>query len=181
MKRKTFISLLKKELSRRNDIEVEEVVFYYDELIQDAIDAGEDESTFIESLGEIKEIVRRIEDDETFIVEVKAHNQNVLKKTIHVSTKIFVYFFLGVFGFVIAVAGISIFASGVALIGSAVIKIVTLSDLDVFGYFAYLAISVIGVSFILFSIALIRWHFTSFRESLLALLRKTNNFLSKRG
>ena len=181
MNRKTFISLLKKELNRRNDLDIEEVVFYYDELIQDAVDAGEDEALFIENLGSIKDIVHRLEDDDAFIVKVKEHNQNALRKTIHLSTKVIVYFLLGIVGLLIALTGISVLVSGFAIIVMAFAKVVFVGGLDVYGYLAYVGIALIGLSLVIFSIALIQWHFTGFRSSLLALLRKTKNVIGKRG
>jgi uncharacterized membrane protein len=181
MKRKEFLNQLKRELSKRRDIELEEVIFYYDELIQDAIDSGENEEIFIINLGSIKDIVRRLEDDESFMTEVKITNKNAIEKTIGLSVKIIAYFFIGLIGFIIAVTGFSVFVSGVAIVFAIIVRLIYIQDIDTYGYLANLGLVMIGISLSLASVALVKWHFTGFKPALLSMFRKTNRLLNRRG
>lgn len=183
MKRKQFLSLLKRELNKRRDIEAEEIIFYYDELIQDAIDNGEDEEVFIINLGDVKDIIRRIEDDEEFVKEVKVSNHNVLNNAISLTVKIIGYIIIGSISFGIAIAGISIFASGLGVAAGALFRMLTVdrNSIDLYGYLAVLGIALVGISLITFSVALVKWHFSRFNAALFSIIRKTNKLLGHRG
>lgn len=181
MKRKEFLTLLKNELRKRRDIEMEEVIFYYDELIQDAVDNGENEEVFIINLGSVKDIIRRLEDDESFIAEVKVNNRNVVEKTFSFSVKIIAYFFVGLISFVVSIAAISIFFSGASIVFAIIVRLLYVNDIDAYGYLANFGMIMIGVSLSLFSIALINWHFTRFNAQLISMYRKTKNMFGRRG
>lgn len=57
MKKKEFINSLRFQIRRFEASEKEEILRYYNELIDDRLDAGESEETIISSLGSPKEIV----------------------------------------------------------------------------------------------------------------------------
>lgn len=60
MNKKPFLNSLKKELKFYKKINSEEIIYYYDEMIQDAIDEGEDEVNFIKNLGSNETIITNI-------------------------------------------------------------------------------------------------------------------------
>lgn len=181
MRRKEFLRLLKDELRKRRDIEIEEVIFYYDELIQDAVDNGENEEVFIINLGSIKEIVKRITEDEEFLVEVKTSNEKVIKNVLGLSVKIIGYFLMAVISFTIAVTGISIFISGLSIIFAIIVRVFYVEQIDLYGYLANVGLILIGASLSIFSVALIKWHFNRLKPALMSLFRKTNNIIKRRG
>lgn len=181
MKRKEFLYSLKNELKKHRDIEAEELIFYYDELIQDAVDNGENEEVFIINLGPIKDIIRRLEDDESFIQEVKSTNRNVVEKTLGISVKIIAYLFVGLISFVISIAAISIFISGISIVVAIIVRLIYLGHIDVYGYIAHIGLVMIGFSLALFSVGLIKWHFTRFNAELISMYRKTRNLLKRKG
>ncbi|MGD9761377.1 MAG: DUF1700 domain-containing protein, partial [Candidatus Izemoplasmatales bacterium] len=78
MKRKEFLNELKQELKFYTKIDSEEIIYYYDEMIQDAIDEGKNEENFINSLGSLNDIVKGIVGDDQFIKEIKHSNNNSL-------------------------------------------------------------------------------------------------------
>lgn len=180
MKRREFLRKLKVELRKRRDIEIEEVLFYYDEMIQDAVDNGEKEEIFIANLGSISDIRRRIVDEEEFILKVKKQNvigENALSKTV----KIFGYIVVGFINFIAAIASISVFSSGVFIIGLALFRIVTNTPIDIYGYFAILGMALVGLSLIILGIAVVKWVFNESRSSLLSMYRKANDLINRRG
>lgn len=181
MKRKEFLRQLKEELRKRRDIESEEVLFYYDELIQDAVDSGESEDIFIANLGSIKEIVRRLEDDDEFISEVKGQNEDIVKNVLGTSVKVIGYFILGLAAFVIGISSISIFISGIAVIIAAIVKIIFQGSTDVYGYLALMGVLLIGVSLAVFSIAVVKWFLERAKPALLTIFRNTKDFLNRKG
>lgn len=181
MKRKEFLKALKEELRKRRDIEAEEVLFYYDELIQDAIDNGESEDVFIMNLGSVRDIVRRLEDDESFIVEVKDRNTTIVKNAVSTTVKIIGYFIIAVLGFVMVVTSLSLFASGIAVVFAGIVKIVVTGSVDTYGYIAILGLVMVGIGLAIFGVAIVRWFVQSFKPALLSIFRNTKDFLNRKG
>jgi len=181
MRRKEFLRELKDELRKRRDIETEEVLFYYDELIQDAVDSGESEDVFIMNLGSVKEIVRRIEDDQEFVAEVRDKNRNVVNDAISVTTKIIGYAILIIAAIVLGSAAFSFFVSGASVIIASILRVIFSSPADIYGYVALLGLVIIGISLIVFSIAVVKWFFDKARPSLLTIFRNTKEFLNRKG
>ncbi|XMB72693.1 DUF1700 domain-containing protein [Mycoplasmatota bacterium WC30] len=181
MRRREFLRNLKEQLRKRRDIEVEEVLFYYDELIQDAVDNGEDEEIFIMNLGSIKDITRRIEDDEEFVAEVKDKNIVVVKNVLSISVKIIGYTIFGILGFALFVTCISLFFSGIAVIFAAVGRALFSAPADLYGYVIILGAILIGASLTLLSVGLFKWFTNQANPALLSIFRKINDFSSKRG
>lgn len=116
MNRKSFINELKKELKYYKKINAEEVIYYYDEMIQDAVDEGENESIFIEKLGSVETIMANIIGDQDFIKDVKKSNNNslgnIVNNTVRIVSLIAYYFALAIMAIVYG----SIFISGLGLI-----------------------------------------------------------------
>ena len=181
MNRKQFLKVLKEELRKRRDIETEEVLFYYDEMIQDASDNGESEDVFIMNLGSVKDIVRRLEDDEDFLTKVKDRNSTIVKNVLSTTVKITGYFIFGVIAFSLSVTGISLFFSGVGVVIAAIIRGFMSTPMDIYSYLILLGIVLIGLSLIVLSIGIVKWFFNQANPALLTIFRRLNDFLNKRG
>ncbi|MCK5732458.1 MAG: DUF1700 domain-containing protein [Tenericutes bacterium] len=181
MNRKQFLRTLKEELRKRRDIETEEVLFYYDEMIQDASDNGESEDVFIMNLGSVKDIVRRLEDDEDFLMKVKDRNTAVVKNVLSTTVKVIGYFIFGVIAFSLGVTGISVFFSGVGVVLAAIIRGFMSAPTDIYGYLILFGIVLIGLSLIVLSIGIVKWFFNQANPALLTIFRRINDFINKRG
>ncbi|HOO44370.1 MAG TPA: DUF1700 domain-containing protein [Bacillota bacterium] len=181
MKRKQFLRELKEELRKRRDIEVEEVLFYYDELIQDAVDNGESEDIFIANLGSVREIARRIEDDEEFISEVKVKNKIFVDNALANSVKIIGYIIVAFVAFILGVTAFSLFISGATIVFAGIVKILAEGYVDVYGYIAILGLVMIGISLSLFSIAIVKWFVNQIKPALLSIFRNTKGIFERRG
>jgi uncharacterized membrane protein len=181
MKRREFLRKLKTELRKRRDIEIEEVLFYYDELIQDAVDSGETEEIFIANLGSVEDIRRRIEDEEEFILKVKTKNDLVIKDVLDNTVKVLGYCIFGIIAFSLTIASISVFASGIGVIGLAIFRLVTSTPADTYGYLAILGIALVGLSLVVLGIAVIKWSFNESKSSLLVIFRKVKDFFYRKG
>lgn len=180
MKRRQFLKELKLELRKRRDIEVEEVLFYYDELIQDAIDNGESEEVFIANLGNVSDIRKRIEDEEEFIIEMKERNLDV-KSALSNTVKVIGYFIFAIIAFSITVTSISVFGSGIAVIFTAIFKIIFSPPVDIYGYLSALGIAMVGVSLSLLSFGVMKWLFSESKPALLTIFRNINEFIKGKG
>lgn len=181
MKRKEFLRKLKVELRKRRDIEVEEVLFYYDELIQDAVDNGESEEVFIMNLGSLENIRKRIVDEEEFINEVREKNDTIVKEVLSTTVKGLAYFVFGIIAFTLIVTAASVFFGGVAVILSAVTKIILTTPSDIYGYLAMLGVVMVGVSLILISVATYKWLYEKSKPALLNIFRRINELLNRKG
>jgi uncharacterized membrane protein len=181
MNRRNFLRALKEELRKRRDIETEEVLFYYDELIQDAIDNGESEDVFIANLGSVKDIVRRLEDDKEFVSKVKSKNNDVVKDVLSKSVKIIGYFIFGVIGFSLAVTCISVFFSGVGIIFYAIGRALVNPPVETYGYLVLLGFVLVGISLTLLGVGVMKWFINQAKPALLTIFRNINDFVNKRG
>ncbi len=181
MKRKEFLRELKEELRKRRDIETEEVLFYYDELIQDAVDNGENEEIFIINLGNVREIVRRIEDDKEFVAEVKKTNKNLLNDAFSITVKLIGYAIIILAAIVLGSAAFSIFVSGISVVFASIVRMLFAGPLDLYGYLALLGLALIGISLVVFSVAVVKWFLDKAKPSLLTIFRNTKEFLNRKG
>jgi uncharacterized membrane protein len=181
MKRREFLRKLKVELRKRRDIEVEEVMFYYDELIQDAVDSGETEEIFVANLGSVEDIRRRLVDEEEFIIKVKNKNDKVVKDVLDKTVKILGYIIYGIIAFSLTVASFSVFISGISVIGIAIFRLITSTPVDSYGYFAILGIAMVGLSLSVLGVAVVKWLFNDYKSSLLVIFRKINNVFNRKG
>ena len=71
MNKYEFLYKLNKALVILHVSEKKDITRYYDELIQDAIDNGENESDFIDRLVSIETIVRTMQKDKNFVKIIK--------------------------------------------------------------------------------------------------------------
>ncbi len=180
MNRKQFLRELKNELNKRTDIETEQVLFYYDEMIQDAVENGEEEDVFIANLGSVSEIRRRLEDEAELIVSMRKSNANVVQNLLGGSIKIIGYFIFGVIAFSLTVTSISVFVSGIAVIFSGLLKMFVDQPTDLYGYLATAGIILIGMSLSLLSIGVFKWFSDQARPVLLSIFRKLKDLFNRR-
>ncbi len=179
MRRKEFLRTLKDELRKRTDIGSEEVLFYYDELIQDAVDNGESEDVFIANLGSVKDILRRLEDDEEFVVELRDKNSTVVRDVLSTTVKIIGYFIFGVIAFSLGITSFSIFISGAAIVIAAIGRVIINTPTDLYGYLAMLGLGLIGLSLSVLGVGVLKWIVNQAKPALLTIFRNTNDFLNK--
>jgi uncharacterized membrane protein len=180
MNRKEFLSELKKQLKVYKKIDSEEIIYYYDEMIQDAVDAGHIERQFIAELGNIEEIVRNITGDESFIYKVKKANENSLVSLIGSAVKIIsliVYYFAL---FIIAIVCFSLFAAGIGTLFQAIIYFAFDSTLPS-DTWILLGLVIIAIGLLLVSFSIIKKIFEASREIKLYIIRKTKYLFKKKG
>ncbi len=179
MDRKTFIRELRLELKKKRKLDVEEVIYYYDELIQDAVETGEMEIEVINRLGDIKDIAKQVTADQTFIAKVKETNLNSLKNVLSTSVKIIssmVYIFLI---FIAVVTGGSIIVSGIGIIGSSLVAVAI--DAQEFSEYVLLFGGVLfGIGFIMLGIGFIRIFISLSNNLKFTIIRNTKKLLYKK-
>ncbi len=116
MNKYEFLYKLDKALGGFSPKEKTEIVHYYDELIQDALDSGENELAFIDRLGSVETIVRTIKKDGGFVTNVKQKQNFQLRKVFDLTVRILGY---GLFAIVVITIGsiaFSFVVSGISII-----------------------------------------------------------------
>ncbi len=83
MNKKEFIETLKQELKELQKNELDKIVNYYEELINDKLEDNIDEKEAIESLGNLNEIIEEIKNDSSIErVEENKNNQDKTRENI---------------------------------------------------------------------------------------------------
>ncbi len=80
MKKEEFLSQLKKEIETLSAKDVDDVINYYNELIQDRIENGENEEDVIVSLGSIDIIANNILEEKKNTTKVEVVNPEIVKE-----------------------------------------------------------------------------------------------------
>ncbi|PKK95606.1 MAG: hypothetical protein CVV60_00405 [Tenericutes bacterium HGW-Tenericutes-5] len=179
MNKKVFLNNLKKELKYYKKINSEEIIYYYDEMIQDAVDEGEDENQFIKNLGSIDTIIANIVKDEDFVRDVKTSNTkslgNIVNGTVRVISFICYYFAL----FIMTIVFGSIFISGLGMILQSGIYLIfdNLTSTDQWILFGVIIMG-LGISIIGFS--LMTNIFKTTKSFRLFIIRKTKEIYRKK-
>jgi uncharacterized membrane protein len=107
MNKKEFLDELKSSLKQFNDKEIEGVINYYDEMINDKMESGENEELIIESLGSIKNIKAQISADLINVRLKENENKTNLVKT---SNNFFIILMLFIASPALLPIGIAFFA-----------------------------------------------------------------------
>lgn len=179
MNKKTFLNSLKKELKFYKKIDSEEIIYYYDEMIQDAIDEGEDEVTFIKNLGSIETIIANIIKDEEFIKDVKKSNNNslgnIVNTTVRVISLMCYYFAL----FIMTIVFASIFISGLGMILQSGIYLI-FDDLTSTDQWLLAGIIVMGIGISVIGFSLMTNVFKATKSIRLFIIRKTKEIYRKK-
>jgi len=179
MRRKEFINKLKQELKYYKKIDTQEIVFYYEELIQDAIDEGKNEEVFIANLGSVQNIVKNMVGDDAFIEEVRKSNSNSLAKIVGGTVKIFVLFFYGLAIFITFVIAGSVIISGLAVALQSLIYIYA-NSLMLSDYVIMAGLIAIGIGIVLIGLAIIKSTFRMSQSIKLYIIRKTKQLFRKK-
>ena len=179
MNKKTFLSSLKKELKFYKKINSEEIIYYYDEMIQDAIDEGEDENTFIKNLGSIDTIIANIVKDEDFVKDVKRANTNSLGNIVNTTVKVIslVCYYFAIFIMTIVFA--SIFISGLGMIVQSGVYLI-FDDLTSADQWILAGIIIIGMGISIIGFSLMTNIFKTTKSIRLFIIRKTKEIYRKK-
>lgn len=111
---KNFLEKLKSNLHLVRNTESEEILRYYEEIIQDAVDNRENEAEFISKLGSIDDIVETIRKDVDFVQKLRARRDITLRAAINTTAKKLGYSIFALVTFIIVVTGFSFIISGVS-------------------------------------------------------------------
>lgn len=161
MTTKKWLNLLKKNIKNTTYGEKQSLVWYYEELINDKIENGENEEAVLKNLGNPFEVAKQISDD---AVE-KQKNEIPTKKELPLWTNIILWFFIITVGFPLFISWIAIIfsfgaiaVSGFAITLAGIISIIASIFMAIFGVvqakFALIgcAIMLTGVGLIVISL-----------------------------
>ncbi|MDA3931570.1 MAG: DUF1700 domain-containing protein [Tenericutes bacterium] len=179
MRRKEFLKKLEQELKFYKKIDTQEIIYYYEEMIQDAIDEGQNEEDFIASLGPVHSIIRNMVGDEEFIHEVKRSNNNSLTTLIGGTVKIFAFFFYGVAIFTTFIVALSIIISGIAIVFQSGIYIYA-NSLILSDYILIGGLILLGIGITLVGISIIKSTLRMSKSIKLYIIRKTKQLFRKK-
>ncbi len=159
MNKYEFLYKLNQALDQSSAKERQEVVKYYDELIQDAIDNGESETAFIDKLGSIDKIVRTLRTDRDFMTNVKEKKDYQLQAAFSVTVKILGYLLLIGIIFVIGSLGFSLMATGAGMVVYGGIELYfTLNSIWVWNtVLVYGGTIALGLGLLLVGIGIFQW------------------------
>lgn len=172
MNKSEFIRQLRLELDFLNKEDREDVIKYYDELIQDAVDNGKNEADFIAGLGSFDEIIKNIKQDRTFMEKVKTINITPeVKNGLGIAAKVIGYIVFVIFSIVIISIGISFIVSGGSAGTLAIFNLVTsliseTTTLSVFSIIGRIGTAIFGAGLLIIGIWLIWWYATWAKKSL---------------
>ena len=183
MNKYEFLYKLNKNLDAFKTSERDEITHYYDELIQDAVDNGENEESFIDRLGSIETIIRTIKKDDSFVTNVKEKKDFELRKVFSVSSKVVGY---AIFIFVIIVIGsiaFSLVTSGVSLfvVGAVRLIIGIKNAVSSMTLIMYAGNVLLGLGLLLLGAAGFWWLVKQSKDKLEKLLEWIQKTLDKRG
>lgn len=172
MRKNEFLKDLNRQLEFLNKSELEEVMEYYEELIQDAVDHGEIEKEFIDSLGEVSEIAFNIKKDGSFLEKVRARVPFSVKEVFGLTVKIVGYFFFTVFTIVFVSIAFSLVTAGISLVGGGIIAIFTATSSEAVYLLLRASIIVLGMGIFIFGIGLFKWYAEVAKKTLMKLLHQ---------
>jgi hypothetical protein len=178
MRKNEFLKELKKRLDFFQKGEQEEVVNYYEELIQDALDHGESEHEFIDQLGPIEDIIVNIKKDGTFFEKVRSKMSFPVSEVFGVTVKVIGYFFFAIFAITMLSIGFSFMASGASVIVYSIIQIFMNLGQEIVVTLLRLCQILVGAGILIFGIAIWKWFFEVSKTTLKQLLKKVQNLLN---
>ncbi len=150
MSKNEFISDLRERLSHIPAIEVQKVLQYYIEMIDDRVEDGMSEQDAVKSLGSLDEIVKNIENEISLGIVVKEKVKEKTEKNGKIKNIIIIT--LLILGF--PIWG-SLLIAGVVIVGSLYITVWSLLIAGIVLYFSLVLIGITSLIFGLFRIFLI--------------------------
>ncbi|MDD3126687.1 MAG: DUF1700 domain-containing protein [Candidatus Izemoplasmatales bacterium] len=183
MNKYEFLYKLNQSLEHCSNTERQEIVHYYDELIQDAIDSGESEAEFIDKLGSVDKITRTIKKDQDFVTNVKEKKDYQLQKVFSVTVKIIGYFIFFILMIVIGSIGISLVASGGGTLVFAGIRIyeAVIKSLSAATIIMYAGSASIGLGLVLIGFWVFKSLFVQSKNQLEKLMEFIQSKIKKEG
>ncbi len=179
MRKREFLEKLRTNLKTVRNNESDEILSYYDEIIQDAVDNGENEAEFISKLGSIDEIIETIRKDVDFVQKLKERRDSTLMAAINTTAKILGYSIFALVTFIIVVVGFSFVISGVStVIYSSIILAVSESS-GVNLILMRLGNIVFGIGLVMFALGVLKWYFRVSKSTVKKLLQEVQKRLRK--
>ena len=183
MNKYEFLYKLNESLDHCSPKERKEVVHYYDELIQDALDNGESEAQFIDKLGSIDKITRTIKKDTGFMTNLKDKQNYQLRKVFDVSVKVLGYFIFGIIVLTIGSIAFSFVTSGGAVIVYSGIRLYdgylnALSNASLIMYAGNIAV---GLGLLIVGVWGFKWLFKQSKDQLEKLMEFIQSKVKKDG
>lgn len=147
MKKHEFLAKLERELVHLNDRD--EIIAYYEELINDALSNGEDEIAFIKHLGTPAEIKHKLTRDDNFKANIKAKKNFSAAQTFTTVTIVLsnILYFIG--AFFLFIFGLGLITSGVFAVAATIYELV-LGGMSVNAVFYYIFYMLMHVTFVIF-------------------------------
>lgn len=156
MRKGLFIQNLRRRLNFMDRKEREEVIKYYDELIQDAIDNNEDEEQFILGLGRMDDLVKNIKDDDTFVTQVKEKRGFTVTGTTLLLIRIIGYFIYFIIFITAMSVAFSFIVSGFAIGVQAIFKLIVSQGETIYYQIMYAGNIMAGIGLILLGSGIIQ-------------------------
>lgn len=181
MQKKEFIRLLRMELDFLSKAEREEAIHYYEELISDAVDNGENEERFIESLGSIAQIALNIRNDRGYIGKEKTKQSIGVKDVVSATTKFVSY---AVFIIVTIIGANILFAFSVTAVGifvTALMNLIHHEYLDSVFIISRMGMMLVSVGMIFIIIAAIKVYVVHAKKWIMDLMNTMKGWFSKGG
>jgi uncharacterized membrane protein len=183
MNKYEFLYRLNQALDTFGAAEKKEILGYYEELIQDAIEGGADEEEFIDKLGSIDKIIRTVKKDSDFVENVKQKKNFQLKSVIDDSVRIighliffFVIFIIGTVAFSIVTGGASLAFYGLVEGLQAIV-----SALGAMQIAMQFGLMLIGLGLVITGVAIFQWMIKESRGKLEKLLETIQGLIKKVG
>lgn len=179
MKKNEFLSILKKELSYMARQEQNEILDYYDEMINDAVESGESERDFIASLGSVDEIARNIRKDTSFLESIKSKSSFRVTNVFSITVKIIGYFFFAILLIVVISIGFSFSVSGISLMAAGGMMVAMLQVFDAVTVLFFVSMIVFGLGFLLIGVAMLKGFFRNFKGIIQRLFHRVDDLIGR--
>jgi uncharacterized membrane protein len=166
------LDFLKKE-------EREDVIKYYDEMIQDAVEGGQTEEAFIESLGSINTIVDTIRKDTGFVKKVRSKLSPEAKEAISITAKVIGYILFVLGAIMVIGMGCSFAASGTMMAFLAITDVISDPAQAAIVLMTRAGQVVLGAGLIIVAISFFILFFKHAKKGLEKLLDKLQEVLNK--
>ena len=150
MKKHQFLASLEKELIKLKDCD--EIVAYYEELINDALGNGEHEETFIKHLGTPSEIKYKLTRDDDFKDNIKSKKNFSASQTFSKLTQVLSSILHFVVAFFIIIFGLSLIGGGLFSVFTSSYHLLT-SGLTTNAAFYHIFRIIFQITLIIFGIA----------------------------
>jgi len=156
MRREEFLKTLKRHARQLPSHEREEILFYYDEMIRDAVENGKDEERFIAEIGHPSAIIEKTADDKLMKKSIYQKNKtsllSALGATLSIVANIAMYFIF----FVTLIVCVSFIIAGGAIVFNAMMMAyVSYVEAGAFEWGYFLAFLSLGSGLIVVSVGLI--------------------------